>query len=101
MPININKIVKNLKEVYDPEIDINVFDLGLIYNIEVDEDKKEVAITHTLTSAFCPFGDALVLGIERAGKVDGVNNVKVITTFDPPFIMDNVPEETKAMMGWL
>ena len=96
--INIDHIIRNLREVYDPEISINVYDLGLIYNIETTEDS--VDITHTLTSAFCPFADEIVSSIRGAGMVDNVSVVNVITTFDPPFTMDSVSEETKMMMGW-
>ena len=100
--INIDKdhIIANLKEVYDPEISINVYDLGLIYDILIDEKEGSVDIIHTLTSAFCPFADQIVSDIRQAGQIEGVHIVDVITTFDPPFTMDNVPEETKMMMGW-
>jgi len=96
--INIDHIIRNLREVFDPEISINIYDLGLIYNIETAEDS--VDITHTLTSAFCPFADEIVSNIRQAGMVDNVNVVNVITTFDPPFTMDSVSETTKLMMGW-
>ena len=96
--IDIDHIIRNLREVYDPEISINIYDLGLIYNIETAEDS--VDITHTLTSAFCPFADEIVGNIRQAGMVDNVNVVNVITTFDPPFTMDSVSETTKLMMGW-
>ena len=59
--IDIDHIIANLREVYDPEISINVYDLGLIYNIETTKDS--VDITHTLTSAFCPFADEIVSSI--------------------------------------
>ena len=96
--IDIDHIIANLREVYDPEISVNIYDLGLIYNIETAEDS--VNITHTLTSAFCPFADEIVSNIRQAGMVDNVNVVNVITTFDPPFTMDSVSETTKLMMGW-
>ena len=96
--IDIDHIIANLREVYDPEISINIYDLGLIYNIETTEDS--VDITHTLTSAFCPFADEIVSSIRGAGMVDNVHVVNVITTFDPPFTMDSVSETTKLMMGW-
>ena len=96
--IDINHIIANLREVYDPEISINIYDLGLIYNIETSEDS--VNITHTLTSAFCPFADEIVSSIKQAGMVENVNTVNVITTFDPPFTIDSISEETKLMMGW-
>ena len=98
MTIDIDHIIRNLREVFDPEISVNIYDLGLIYNIETAEDS--VDITHTLTSAFCPFADEIVSNIRQAGMVDNVNVVNVITTFDPPFTMDSVSETTKLMMGW-
>jgi len=100
MKIDRTQIVANLREVYDPEISINVYDLGLIYDIHIDEKEDSVDIIHTLTSAFCPFADQIVSDIRQAGQIEGVHVVNVITTFDPPFTMDNVPEETKMMMGW-
>lgn len=94
-------IIENLKEVYDPEMEgINVYDLGLIYDIKINAKDQWVEITHTLTSAFCPFAEQMVADITKAGYVPEVLNVDVITTFDPPFTMDMVPEETKMMMGW-
>jgi len=100
MTIDKKQIVANLREVYDPEISINIYDLGLIYDISIDEDNFWVEITHTLTSAFCPFADQIIEGIERAGYAKNVLSVNVVTTFDPPFTMDSVSEEAKLMMGW-
>ena len=100
MFIDKEKIIENLKEVYDPEISINVYDLGLIYDIKINEDDHWVEITHTLTSAFCPFADQIVADITKAGYVPEVLNVEVVTTFDPPFTMDSVSDETKMIMGW-
>ena len=74
--------------------------MGLIYNIKIDEDESWVEITHTLTSAFCPFADDIVASIRKAGYVKGVRVVEVVTTFEPPFTMDSVSEETKMIMGW-
>lgn len=98
--IDKDHIIANLKEVYDPEISINVYDLGLIYDIKTCTAEYSVDITHTLTSAFCPFADEIVMNIRQAGMVDGVHVVNVITTFDPPFTVESVPEATRAMMGW-
>ena len=100
MTIDIDHIIANLREVYDPEISVNVYDLGLIYDISICVDEYSVDITHTLTSAFCPFADEIVASIREAGMVAGVEHVEVITVFDPPFSMEMVPEETKMMMGW-
>ena len=95
-----DQIIERLREVYDPEISVNVFDLGLIYGIDIDEENHQVEITHTLTSAFCPFADEIVENIRQAGMVEGVHHVEVNTTFDPPFTIESVPEETRMMMGW-
>ena len=73
-------IVDNLKQVYDPEIAINIYDLGLIYDINLD-DIPNVTVTHTLTSAFCPAADQIVDDIRWAAKaVEGVEECEVITT---------------------
>ena len=89
-----------LKTCYDPEIPVNIVDLGLIYDIAIDENEHEVTITHTLTSAFCPFADEIVNDIQKAGYVPDVISVIVNTVFDPPFSIEMVPEETRLMMGW-
>ena len=94
------QIISNLKEVYDPEISINVYDLGLIYDININEEKFEVEITHTLTSVFCPFADQITNDIRNAGYVDNVRMVQIVTTFEPPFTVDSVPEESRLLMGW-
>ena len=93
------QIVENLRDVYDPEISINVYDLGLIYNIDLD-NLPTVSVTHTLTSAFCPFADDIIADITHAtDKVDGVDTVEIITTFDPPFGPERRSEETKMILG--
>ena len=94
-------IIENLKNVYDPEIpSASLYDLGLIYDIAINEREHEVTITHTLTSAYCPFADQIVADSRQAGYVDEVRSVQIVTTFDPPFSMDMVPEETRMMLGW-
>ena len=97
----VSQVVANLKNVYDPEIpSVSVLDLGLIYDIEVLEDYTVVKITHTLTSAFCPMADEINQNIKQAGMVEGIKESIANCTFQPPFSMDMVPEETKMMMGW-
>ena len=94
-------IIKNLKNVYDPEIpSASLYDLGLIYDIAIEDENHKVTITQTLTSAFCPFADQIVHDIRQAGYVEEVRWVEVETTFDPPFSMDLVPEEKKLLLGW-
>jgi metal-sulfur cluster biosynthetic enzyme len=102
MTIDKEEIIANLREVYDPEISINVYDLGLIYDISIDEKESSVNITATLTSAFCPFADQITEDMQKAGytKDGNVLSVNVDITFDPPFTMDSVSDEAKLMMGW-
>ena len=100
-PIDKQHIINNLKEVYDPEMSgVSVYELGLIYNIDTDDTEGTVELTHTLTSAFCPYADEIVHAIRKACEVENVNSVNVITSFDPPFNMEMVPEETRLMLGW-
>ena len=96
-----DEIIEKLQEVFDPEISINVYDLGLIYDIQIDEENRAVEITHTLTSAFCGFADHIADEIRQAGYVSGIESVEVITTFDPPFSMEMVPEATRLALGWV
>ena len=100
MTIDKDHIIANLKEVYDPEISVNVYDLGLIYDIIIDEKEGSVDIIATLTSAFCPFADDIISSITKACYVGNVRSAHVEITFEPPFNIDSVPEATKLMMGW-
>jgi len=93
------KIIENLREVYDPEISINIYDLGLIYNIDLSELPK-ACITHTLTSAFCPAADQIVADIKHAAMdIEGVDSCFIETTFDPPFSQDMMSEEARLALG--
>jgi len=88
-----------LRDVYDPEISINVQDLGLIYEVNIDGSTVEVV--HTLTSMMCPFADEICENIYLAvAALDGVDKVIPNLVFDPPFGIDQVPEETRMLMGW-
>lgn len=92
-------IEETLKQVYDPEISINVFDLGLIYDIDISKI-PHVNILMTLTSAFCPYADQLIEDVEQAvSSVEGVDTCKVEVTFDPPFGPDKMTEEVRMVLG--
>jgi metal-sulfur cluster biosynthetic enzyme len=94
-----DQIVKNLKEVYDPEISVNIYDLGLIYRIDLEELPK-AHVTHTLTSAFCPAADQIVADIKYAVEtVESVDSCEVTTTFDPPFGPEMMSEDAKLVLG--
>jgi len=94
-------IVAAIKEVYDPEIPVNVYDLGLIYNIAID-DANNVAIVMTLTAPNCPAAGILPGQVEdAAATVDGVGEVHLELTFDPPFSPAMMSEEAKLELGFM
>ena len=93
------EIIKNLKEVHDPEISINVYDLGLIYDIDLSK-LPDVTVTHTLTSAFCPAADQIIEDIKYATEsVEGVKECMIVTTFDPPFGPEMMSEEARFILN--
>jgi len=94
-------IVKALKNVYDPEIPVNVYDLGLIYEINV-KSPEEVDITMTLTAPNCPVADIVLNDVETYVKdIKGIEKVNVILTFDPPWDKDMLSEEAKLELGMM
>ncbi len=100
MDKRIDLIIENLKEVYDPEIPVNVYDLGLIYNVDVDENNN-VNILMTLTAPGCPVVDVLVEEIsEAAKKVETIENVNVELTFEPPWDKSMMSEEARLELGF-
>ncbi len=95
------EVVKLLKNTYDPEIPVNVYDLGLIYKIDVNDD-KHVDITMTLTAPNCPMADELVDEIRiKAETIEGVSGVTVNLTFDPPWDKNLMSEEALLELGLL
>jgi len=100
MDKRIDLIINNLKEVYDPEIPVNVYDLGLIYNVDVDEDNN-ANIVMTLTAPGCPVVDILVDDITQAAQaVDTIVNVNVELTFEPPWDKSMMSEEARLELGF-
>ena len=95
------KIVEALKKVYDPEIPVNVYDLGLIYEIDYT-DNKEANINMTLTAPNCPMVDILLNDVENAVQsVDGVDKANINLVFDPPWDKSMLSEEAKLELGLL
>ena len=94
-------IVAMLKTVYDPEIPVNVYDLGLIYKIDVD-DEKNVQIDMTLTAPNCPAADFLLEDIRmKVASIEGGKNVEVNLVFEPEWDKDMMSEEAKLELGFL
>ncbi len=96
-----NKVVEVLKTIYDPEIPVDVFELGLIYEVKIDEDKN-VEIDMTLTSPNCPVAESMPKEVEdKIAMIEGVNSSKVTIVFDPPWDKDMMSEEAKLELGFL
>jgi FeS assembly SUF system protein len=96
-----NKVVDMLKTIYDPEIPVDIFELGLIYEVRIDEDKN-VAIDMTLTSPNCPVAESMPKEVEdKVSSVEGVLSAKVTIVFDPPWDKDMMSEEAKLELGFL
>lgn len=94
-------IVAMLKTVYDPEIPVNVYDLGLIYNVEID-DANNVRIDMTLTAPNCPAADFMLEDVRmKVESVKNVNNVEVNLVFEPEWNKDMMTEEAKLELGFL
>ncbi len=93
-------IVAALKTVYDPEIPADIFELGLIYKIDIDDDRM-VKIVMTLTAPGCPVAGEMPSWVQNAvSAVEGVSGVEVEMTFDPPWTPDRMSEEAQVAVGW-
>ena len=90
------KIVSEIKKIYDPEIPVNIFELGLIYKIELNSDSKKVLIEMTLTTPNCPVAESLPNSVkENILKIDGISNVDLKLVWDPPWNKDKMSEAAK------
>lgn len=95
------EIVETLKDIYDPEIPVNIYDLGLIYDIEIGDDNHAV-IKMTLTTPNCPVAGSMPAEIElRVGQIKGIGAVEVELVWDPPWGMDRISDEAKLELGLL
>ncbi len=100
MDKRIDQIIEKLKEVYDPEIPVNVYDLGLIYSVDVDE-KNNANILMTLTAPGCPVVDILMDDVTQAARsVEGIEKVNIDLTFDPPWDKSMMSEEARLELGF-
>lgn len=96
-----DKIIQVLKTIYDPEIPVDIFELGLIYDVMVSEN-NDVKILMTLTSPNCPVAETLPIEVEEKVKtLEEVDNAEVEITFDPMWTQDMMSEEAKLELGFL
>ncbi|HIT48982.1 MAG TPA: DUF59 domain-containing protein [Candidatus Coprenecus stercoripullorum] len=94
-------VVRALRQVYDPEIPVNVYDLGLIYNIDINEDHK-VSVRMTMTAPNCPMSDFLLEEVHNAiADTPGVTDVAIELTFDPPWDKSRMSDEALLELGLL
>lgn len=94
-------IIAALKEIYDPEIPVDIFELGLIYEVKIKQD-RHVDIDMTLTSPNCPVAESLPVEVrEKVESVEGVSSADVKIVFDPPWDKDMMSEEAQLELGFL
>ena len=95
-----NKVIEEVKKIYDPEIPVNIYELGLIYKIEVDE-KNKVNVDMTLTSPNCPVAESLPNEVkENIKKIDGVSDVDLNLVWEPPWDKDKMSEAAKLELNF-
>jgi FeS assembly SUF system protein len=94
-------IIEELKTVYDPEIPVNIYELGLVYEISIDDDGF-VNLKMTLTAPACPVAGDIIAEVDnKLRKIEGVFNANVMLTFDPPWNKEMMSEEAKLELGFL
>ena len=95
------RVTDVLKTIYDPEIPVDIYELGLIYEIIVDK-KKEVNITMTLTAPNCPASDIIMNEVqEKVNSIDEIKDVHVNLTFEPPWTQENMSDVAKLQLGFM
>ena len=98
--INEAEVMDALHECYDPEIPVNIVDLGLIYNVDINNETGHVDVTMTLTALGCPMAGEVISEVEmRVGEVENVKSSKCTLTFDPPWSPDRMTEDARWELG--
>lgn len=94
------QVIEVLKKIYDPEIPVDIWELGLIYDIDIKGD--DVTILMTVTAPNCPIAETLPVDVRNdVSKIEGVGNVVVNLTFDPPWDMSRLSEAAQLELGWM
>ena len=97
-----DRVVELLKTVYDPEIPVNVYDLGLIYRIELSDDLTRLDVDMTMTAPSCPMADFIVEDVRlKLENIEGLSSVNVNLVFEPEWTQDMMTEEAKLELGML
>ncbi len=96
------RVIEVLKTVFDPEIPVNIYDLGLIYRIEFNEDNTELSVDMTLTAPNCPAADFIVEDVrQKLETITGIEKVEVNLVFEPEWDKEMMSEEAKMELGFL
>ncbi len=100
MDPRIDLIIENLREVFDPEIPVNIYDLGLIYSVDVEDDDAKILMT--LTAPNCPAADMILADVEyMSKKVEGIEGCQVELTFEPAWEKSMMSEEARLELGFM
>lgn len=100
--INKAEVMDALRECYDPEIPVNIVDLGLVYNVDINDEMGRVDVKMTLTSMGCPMAGDVISEVEiRVMEVENVKSCKIEMTFDPPWSPDRMTEDAKWELGMI
>lgn len=100
--INEAEVMDALHECYDPEIPVNIVDLGLVYNVDINDEEGLVHVTMTLTAIGCPMAGDVISEVEmRVGEVENVQRCTVEITYDPPWSPDRMTEDAKWELGMI
>lgn len=90
-----------LREVHDPEVGLNIVDMGLVYDVSLTKETGVVEVQMTLTTPTCPAGEAILEGVERRlSRVEGVKEVVLDVTFEPPWTPEKISPKGRALLGW-
>ncbi len=96
------QIVRMLRTVFDPEIPVNIYDLGLVYKIDLSDDGKHLSVDMTLTAPNCPAVDFIVEDVRmKLESIEGIEDVQVNVVFDPPWDKDMMSDEAKLELGFM
>jgi FeS assembly SUF system protein len=96
-----DKVIDCIKTIFDPEIPVNIYDLGLVYRVDI-LPINNVQVTMTLTAPSCPAAQSLPIEVDqKLREIEGVNDVHVVVTWDPPWDKSMMSEEAQLELGWL